>query len=102
MSDAEPRFSGRISVIGPMSNRGKPLQNTLRIRNAIEKILESLPDVSYTVGAPQDTYSDHIPTGVFEAIDLSDLVVVDISARSPCVMYELAYAHALGVPTLVV
>jgi nucleoside 2-deoxyribosyltransferase len=47
-----------------------------------------------------EAYGNHIPEDVFSAIDLSDLVVADISHRSPNVMYELAFAHALGIPTI--
>jgi hypothetical protein len=41
-----------------------------------------------------------IRANVFEAIDDSDLVVADLSGVRPTVVYELAFAHALGVWTM--
>lgn len=43
-----------------------------------------------------------IPTNVFDAIDESDLVVADLSGRRSAVVYELAFAHALGIRTILV
>lgn len=37
---------------------------------------------------------------VFSRIEACDLLIADISARSPSVMYEIAVAHALGKPYL--
>lgn len=43
-----------------------------------------------------------IPTNVFDAIDECDLVVADLSGQRPAVVYEVAFAHALGIRTILV
>lgn len=43
-----------------------------------------------------------IPSNVFDAIDDSDLIIADLSGNKPAVIYELAFAHALGIRTIVV
>jgi hypothetical protein len=102
MSIAEPKKTRRIFVIGPMTVSGNISSNIIDIKAALDTILLSLSDGYCTVTIPQEQYGNDIPTDVFNAIDLSDLVVADISARSPSVIYELAFAHALGIPTLLI
>jgi hypothetical protein len=92
----------RVFVIGPMSDvTGEPLPNLQIVQGALLKIFGEL-GVAAVVDIPQEKYGSNIPADVFHAIDASDLVVADISRRSPNVMYELAFAHALGVPTILV
>jgi hypothetical protein len=43
-----------------------------------------------------------IPSNVFDAIDDSDLIIADLSGNKPAVIYELAFAHALGIRTIMV
>jgi hypothetical protein len=92
----------RIFIIGPMPAKGKSSQNILDIKKAIDKILAELKVRDCEVTIPQEQYGDDIPSDVFHAIDVSDLVIADISTRSPSVMYELAFAHALGIPTVLI
>jgi hypothetical protein len=91
----------RIFIIGPMSDdTGLPLDNILHIKAALEAIFHGRGDIQIDI--PQEKYAPHIPKTVFSAIDFSDLVIADISHRSPNVMYELALAHALGIPTMLI
>jgi hypothetical protein len=43
-----------------------------------------------------------IPANVFHQIDNADLVIADLSGTRPAVVYELAFAHALGIETILV
>jgi hypothetical protein len=93
----------RIFIIGPMSDGGRPLENTHNIKTAVEIIFRDHGDVvDIQLDVPQELYGTNIPRDVFTAIDLSDLVIADISYRSPNVMYELAFAHALGINTMII
>ena len=86
-----------------MSDAGKPLKNTHNIKAALDGIFHQRTDgAKAKIDIPQKQYGNHIPEDVFSAVDLSDLVVADISHRSPNVMYELAFAHALGIPTILI
>jgi hypothetical protein len=101
MSDRSSR-ARRIFVIGPMAANGKVLSNTRDIQAALIKILERHSVNKYIVNIPETQYGNDIPNDVFGEIDLSDLIIADISARSPSVMYELAFAHALNIPTILI
>jgi nucleotide-binding STING sensor domain-containing protein len=91
----------RIFIIGPMSDdTGLPLANIRHIKAALETIFQGRGDIQIDI--PQEQYTPHIPMTVFSAIDFSDLVIADISHRSPNVMYELALADALGIPTMLI
>src|SRR5258706_14794038 len=93
----------RIFIIGPMSDGGRPLENTHNIKTALEAIFRNHGEIlDIQLDIPQELYGTNIPRDVFSAIDLSDLVIADISHRSPNVMYELAFAHALGINTMLV
>lgn len=41
-----------------------------------------------------------ITSRVFGMLDTAELGIMDVTARSPSVMYELAMLHALGIPTI--
>jgi hypothetical protein len=93
----------RIFIIGPMSDAtGEPLQNIGIIEDALKIILRDHNGEPVRIDVPQKKYGSDIPDDVFSAIDMSDLVIADISHRSPNVMYELAFAHALGTPTILI
>src|SRR5262245_36242345 len=102
MPDENQQRTMRIFIIGPMPAAGKACQNVPDIKQAIEKILAALQAKHCEVSIPHEQYDDDIPTRVFHLIDVSDLIVADISTRSPSVMYELAFAHALGIPTVLI
>jgi len=52
---------------------------------------------------PSNLYGSYdIPTNVFDTIDDADLIIADLSGNRPPVIYELAFAHALGIRTIVV
>jgi hypothetical protein len=56
-----------------------------------------------TVLIPSDLHdSGNIPEEIFDAIDHSDLIIADLSGNRPEVIYELAFAHALGIETILV
>lgn len=45
---------------------------------------------------------DRITDNIITALELADIVIVDVSRQNPNVMYELGYAHALRKPTLII
>jgi hypothetical protein len=92
----------RIFIIGPMSDGGRPIENTHNIKTALEGIVRDHDIRDIQLDIPQELYGPNIPRAVFSAIDLSDLVIADISSRSPNVLYELAFAHALGINTMLI
>lgn len=59
-----------------------------------DTILTITPAALYGAGA--------IPANVFDAMDDSDLIIADLSGNRPPVIYELAFAHALGIRTILV
>lgn len=60
-------------------------------------------DDEVQVITPFDQYSpEAIPTRVFDAIDDCDLIIADLSGSRASVVYELAFAHALGIPTYLI
>lgn len=100
-----------IFVIGPMNDTEEPestRDHTMVIRDAIEDTVKNIlrsagkDKLAVDVRAPiQDRGSD-IPNDVFNNIDVADLIVADISLPNPAVFYELAFAHCLGIPTILV
>ena len=102
MSDEKLKAIRHIFIIGPMAAKGTALPNIFNIKSAVEAVLASLSIENIKVDIPQQQYGSSIPTDVFSAIDISDLVIADVSTRSPSVIYELAFAHALGTPTIVI
>lgn len=59
------------------------------------------PPMRYEVYTPEGGGAD-IVDYVFGHIDDADVAVADITRRSPSVMYEMAYFHALGTPVIVI
>jgi hypothetical protein len=100
----ELRKMRRFFIIGPMSDvTGRPLENTHNIKRSLERIFRGHGEkIDIKLDIPEELYGQNIPFDVFTAIDLSDLVIADISHRSPNVMYELAFAHALGIHTILI
>lgn len=64
------------------------------LKKGTEKITTITPFALYGAGA--------IPENVFDTIDDSDLIIADLSGNKPSVIYELAFAHALGIRTIIV
>ncbi|MCE0485425.1 STING domain-containing protein [Ornithinimicrobium sediminis] len=54
-----------------------------------------------TILRPHELFRPNsIRTNVFDAIDDSDLVIADLTDVRPAVIYEVAFAHALGIWTI--
>lgn len=106
MSDTFSAF-----VIGPMgadknlpSEQGTPIsEHMVNIEAALRAVLPRFvrPPIRYEVYTPEGGGAD-IVDYVFGHIDDADVAVADISRRSPSVMYEMAYFHALGTPVIVI
>jgi hypothetical protein len=97
-----------IFVIGPMDDKEQPQgsrDHTVVIREGINAALRELlgtEELPIDVRAPIEDRGADIPTDVFNNIDVADLLIADISLPNPVVFYELAFAHSLGVPTILV
>jgi len=100
-----------VFIIGPMNDKEQPdasCDHTLIIRNGIIDAVKDLlgtggdDQLPVEVRAPIKDRGSDIPTDVFDNIDIADLLIADISLPNPPVFYELAYAHSLGVPTILV
>lgn len=102
--------SFNVFVIGPMgADKDEPLENRTPISSHMENIAKALRIIMpqyikapsrWEVFSPLEGATD-ITEFVFTRIDDADLAVADITTRSPSVMYELAYFHALGTPIIV-
>ncbi len=106
----------RIFVIGPMERRpdgrGNLSSNTQRLVSNLRSFLERSERLgeSTIVEAPEALRGGaDIPSEVFGRIDIADLVIADLTPRghgqtepSANVIYELALADALGLPTFLV
>lgn len=105
---ADPNFM--VFIIGPMgkdkdhpSETDTPISDHMvNIRKALEDLMKEFFEDSsdYEVVSP-DLYGSEIVDTVFSKIDQADLAIADITGRSPSVMYELAFFHALGTPLIV-
>lgn len=100
-----------VFVIGPMGaekddpqEQATPISQHMRaIKQALDTVLPACvkpSELESNVFTPEDGGSE-IETYVFNRIDSADLAVADITARSPSVMYELAFFHALGTPVII-
>jgi hypothetical protein len=101
-----PQQSVDIVVLGPMSKRGGEIDtHTLSLKKAVEAILRETHlghRRRFCVTAPDELHWRSIDKGVFRAIDKAELVVADLSGLSVNVFYEIAFADALGIPTVLV
>lgn len=100
-----------VFVIGPMGeDKDKPSEQSTRVSDHMENIADALKvllpeyrtEGNFQVITPWNLGGADIEDDVFNKIDLAHLGVADITNRSPSVMYELAYFHALGTPVIVV
>src|SRR5438552_4071941 len=93
----------RVFIIGGMRKKtGVPTSNTEHVKAAVNAVKKRHHLSGWTIEAPDDLRGSQIPSDVFSRIDSADLVIADVSKRSPNVYYELAHAHALGLPTILV
>src|SRR5262249_45431413 len=97
----------RIFVIGPMrpTRDGQGIELATRtsvIKRGVEEIVRQKALSQAHVKAPDDLRGSTIATDVFAQLDAADLVVADLSACSPNVLYELAFVDSLGLPTVLV
>lgn len=84
LEDAEHRLSGGTAV--------NSLVLTLDTDRGTDKV---------TLVKPHDLFSSSsISDDVFDAIDDCDLVIADLTDSRPAVVYEVAFAHALGIWTI--
>ncbi|SRR5258706_14808714 len=94
MSDLK-KSKPRALVIAPFDQSGD------RVRDTIYRALQELdlevvkPDSTLTIGS-------NITELIANSIEAADFIVVDITRQNPNVMYELGYAHALRIPTILI
>lgn len=97
-----------VFVIGPMGqDKDDPVEQRTpisrhmsNIEAALAEAFKLIPAYSAEVNTPHHGGADIVDTA-FNWIDRADLAVADITSRSPSVMYELAFFHALGTPVIV-
>lgn len=68
----------------------------------IQPLLERVTQTPYQIHTPYDLPGGLIMNQVIAAIDRADLVIADMTTYNPNVFYEVALAHAIGVPTLMI
>lgn len=100
-----------IFIIGPMGeDKDNPEEESTPISKHVGNIKLALQSIKEDIAprgevidiyAPTDGMSD-VESYVFNRIDSADLAVADITARSPSVMYELSFFHALGTPIIII
>ena len=90
-----------VFILGPMGG-GVPGADTHTkiMKRAVETLCRDEALDGFNVEVPDDELGAAIVEDVFAKIDRAELVVADISTRSPNVFYEVAFAHALGLPTI--
>ena len=103
-----------ILVLGPMGDNAETLPSTIQIQQAIESLLVE-PDFQSLLTKYQiQEQKIHVPEGQNESeivenilglIDSADLVFFDLTPKSENadranVFYELALAHSLGLPCI--
>lgn len=104
--------SFNVFVIGPMgadkdkpSEKATPIsQHMINLASALRAILPRYvaPPSRWNVISPLEGAAGDITDWVFNNMDDADLAVADITSRTPSVMYELAFFHALGTPIILV
>lgn len=85
----------KVFLIAPFDSSSSNLQDTIT-RN-LEKIGVKVLrlDRMFDIGS-------RITDNIMTALELADIIIVDVSRQNPNVMYELGYAHALRKPTLII
>lgn len=120
-----PDGTFNIFIIGPMGivekelhqrswlerrlQRGfSPQEHTVALRDGLERILKSddgqaaLAGQHTRIDIPDEFQGANIMNDVFNKIDNADLVIADLYLNRPTVYYEIALAHSLGVPVIIV
>ncbi len=103
----------KIFIIGPMKKCDDgvaPTTSTATLKHAVQSIIEDDALTDVHVEAPDDLDDAMITRSVFSRIDSADLVIADLSevevegrtTPSPNVYYEIAFADALGLRTVLV
>jgi nucleoside 2-deoxyribosyltransferase len=83
-----------------------PQEHTVAIREGLKSLMkrseikEALGGQDYYINIPDDSQGDNIMKDVFNKIDNADLVIADLYMNRPTVYYEIALAHSLGVPVI--
>ena len=99
-----------IFIGGPMGGtqqdvHGLPFADHIqRLKAAVERaateIVQENGAPNIKIYTPELDDSGMITSRVFGILDTAELGIMDVSAGSPSVMYELAMLHALGIPTI--
>jgi len=85
-----------------------PQEHTVAIRDGLERVLASkdgqaaLAGQQHRIDIPDEFQGANIMNDVFNKIDNADLVIADLYLNRPTVYYEIALAHSLGVPVIIV
>lgn len=99
-----------IFIGGPMGNdnldaAGESFSSHLpNLTNVLKRIKDEIEETDKTINiriqTPEVDESGMITNRIFGMIDGAELAIMDVSAGSAGVMYELAMLHALGTPTI--
>ena len=107
-SDGNERFNRMVeAVVAELRENGYQPPEPGEFRLTEGKLISSLaltrPEGQdrITLLRPHDLFGPgSVAANVFDAIDDADLVIADLSDARPAVVYELAFAHALGIYTI--
>lgn len=87
----------KLFVVGPHNT-----DRYVSIRNYINRVASELPsaaELDVTVITPDlNPNGDRFNDWIFAQIDTCDLLVADMTDFNPNVVYEVAFAHTLGIP----
>lgn len=68
--------------------------------HCVREFEDEFPTVNVVLHTPEVDEFGSIPDTVFNMISFAELGILDLSANSPSVMYELTLMHALGIPII--
>lgn len=75
--------------------------NNKLIKDVLIAIFSELDEkINYQIKIPEELTGGYISENVFYEMDMADLVIADITGRSPNVFYEIAMLQSMGKPMI--
>lgn len=104
-------FWQRLLETASGGGRAAVFENTVAVKRALEALLSEpeaqtrlarVANGGWRADIPDEQLGNAILRDVFSKIDNADLIVADLHWNRPSVYYELALAHALHVPAILI